>query len=91
MLFSDRIHYLANIFGIDRLAELIYGADAINVGEWSNKLTIENVPYGVSFAPLLHYYPEFNKQWLEDGFGQIFVNGTEEDNIKSIQNKEGKL
>ena len=87
--FSDRINYLCNIFGVDRVA-MFLGQDAIDVSKWANSETLDKAPTRISYTYFLHKNPEFNEEWLEEGTGDVFKNGSEEYNIMAIREREYK-
>lgn len=83
--FCDRIQYLANVFtSSDILAEYL-GEDKIEVAKWANSVTLINPLVRIDYACLLSHFPEFNPQWLEKGIGNIYKNGTNEENEAKIK------
>ena len=81
--FPNRISYLNGILGYERVAKYLSPADEIDVLKWANSDTLTDVK--IDYSCLLHYFPEFNKEWLEEGVGDVFSSGSEEENIKTIQ------
>lgn len=87
--FNNRISKLIMIFGLDGLAYYL-SQDASDIAKWSNSETLTEAPAHINYSFLLHHYPNFNEQWLTEGIGDMFISGTEEENIKDIQAKEFK-
>lgn len=87
--FYNRISKLIMIFGLDGLAYYL-SQDALDIAKWSNSETLTETPAHINYSFLLHHYPAFNEQWLTKGIGDMFISGTEEENIKDIQAKEFK-
>ena len=86
--FPDRISRLNEIFGYERVAKYLSPADEIDVLKWANSGTLVNVK--IDYSCLLNKFPEFNKQWLEEGIGEMFKCGNEEENIKAIYERLNK-
>ena len=87
--FSDRINYLANIFGVDELAFCL-NQNSTEVGKWSNSATLVESPVRIDYTYLSHKYPQFRSEWLQNGEGEIFNSGSEEENVKKIKERESK-
>ena len=87
--FSYRIAFLSDLFGRARLAKLVGGADEQLIKEWEDS-NIADKPLGVDFAPLLFQYSLFNPTWLNEGKGNVFVDGNFEENREAIIQKEAE-
>lgn len=87
--FSDRINYLANIFGDKELAFYL-GVDDKDVAMWSNSMTLIEAPAHINYTYFTAKYPQFRSEWLENGEGEIFKTGSVEENEKLIRACESK-
>lgn len=82
--FSDRINYLANLFGSKELA-FVLSQNEEDVEMWSNSATLVESPVRIDYTYLTHKYPQFRSEWLQNGEGEIFNSGSEEENVKKIK------
>lgn len=82
--FSDRINYLANLFGSKELA-FVLSQNEEDVEKWSNSATLVESPVRIDYTYLTHKYPQFRSEWLQNGEGEIFNSGSEEENVKKIK------
>lgn len=87
--FSDRILRLVEIYGIDALAFYLH-QDAPTIGKWSNSETLVEAPVNIDYTYFLYKNPEFNELWLKEGMGDVFKNGTYDENVKTIKEREFK-
>lgn len=87
--FSDRINYLANLFGSKELA-FVLRQNEDDVDSWSNSATLVEPPVRVDYTYLTHQYPQFRSEWLQNGEGEIFNSGSEEENVKKIKERVSK-
>ena len=87
--FSDRIAHILNLYSMKfqhKVADY-FGVGLQDVQKWSNSL-MKEPPLGMDYSRFLYMNPEFSREWLEKGEGDVFVKGSEEENIKMILKRE---
>ena len=70
--FPDRISLLNHEFGYKNVA-LYLGQDETDILKWANSDTLLEAPTKIDYTYFLHKYPNFNKQWLEEGIGSPYI------------------
>lgn len=87
--FNDRISYLLNLFGDIKLAVYLnMEGDEMLLDRWANSETLTEAPRDFDFTYMLHKHPEFRKEWLETGEGDIYVSGSVEENETMIRKSQ---
>lgn len=89
--FCDRIQYLSNVFTSSDILAYYLNQDKIDVAKWSNSVTLVEAPIGIDYTFFLDKNKEFNPKWLKAGIGNIYQNGTKEENEAKIMGRISQL